>query len=259
MIEDRRQVMDLNQPRSVLKMITAALSLYGRYPLLFSLLALIVVAPYELIALAVTGAAPLGQQTVSTGTALTLFLIELALVGPLVSALDVQAVAAIGKEQRPQLRNVAALGARCLPVVAAAQIIAGLGIGLGLLAFFIPGVILAIRWAVVAQAAAIERTDWLGALRRSGELARGQYLHVLGLIALTGLVDYGIARVAEALAGSSAHAPQVVLGIVVETITRSFAALTTAVLYFDLVARKAGVARPDPGWPASRDYDDPAS
>ena len=39
-----------------------------------------------------------------------------------------------------------------LPVVAAAEIAAGFGIGLGLLAFLIPGVYLLVRWAVVAQA-----------------------------------------------------------------------------------------------------------
>lgn len=52
-------MIDLKQPRSVVEMVAAALSLYGRYPLLFGLLALAVVAPCELIVLAVTGAAPL--------------------------------------------------------------------------------------------------------------------------------------------------------------------------------------------------------
>lgn len=242
-------MIDLKQPRSVVEMVAAALSLYGRYPLLFGLLALAVVAPYELIVLAVTGAAPLGHQTVSTGTTLTLFLIDLALIAPLISALDVHAVATIGDGQRPRLLRVARLGARSLPVVAAAQIIAGIGIGVGLIAFVIPGVILALRWAVVAQAAAIERTDWMGALRRGGELSRHNYLHVLGLIALTTIVNYGIARAGEGIAGSSTHPPQVVLGIVVETLIRSLTALTTAVLYFDLSARLA----------VPRGYEGPAS
>lgn len=243
MIDERPPVIDLGRPRSVLELVAATLSLYGRYPLLFGLLGLAVVGPYELIVLAVTGAAPLGQQSVSTGTAFTLILLELALIGPFVSALDAHAVAAIGRGERPGLLRVARLGARSLPVVAAAQIIAGLGIGIGLIAFIIPGVILALRWAVVAQAAAIERTDWLGALRRSGELARGNYLHILGLIVLISLVNYGIAGAGSAIAGPSAHAPQVALGIVAETITRSFTALATAVLYFDLLSREGGAAR----------------
>lgn len=245
MIEERPPVIDLGAQRSVLEIVGAALSLYGRYPLLFGVLALAVVAPYELIVLAVTGTGPLGQQTVSTGTALTLFLIELALIGPLVSALSVHAVAAIGNGERPRLLGVARLGARSLPVVAAAQIVAGIGIGLGVLAFIIPGVILALRWAVVAQAAAIERTDWLGALRRSGELARHSYLHILGLIVLTTVVNYLIARAGEGLAGSSAHAPQIAFGILIETIIRSLTALTTAVLYFDLIARRTASPGPD--------------
>jgi hypothetical protein len=259
MFEDRPPAIDLHRPRSVIELVTAALSLYGRYPLLFSVLALAVVAPYELIVLALTGTAPLGQQSLSTGTAFTLFLIELALIGPFISALDVHAVAAIGDRQRPQLVDIARLGARSLPVVAAAQIVAGIGIGVGLIAFVIPGVILALRWAVVAQTAAIERTDWLGALRRSGELARGNYLHILGLIVLISLINYGIIAVGAAIAGSSSRAPGVVLGILVATITRSFAALTTAVLYFDLLARKAAARRSGAASMTTRDYDGPAS
>ncbi|MBV9048296.1 MAG: hypothetical protein JOY58_08505 [Solirubrobacterales bacterium] len=249
MIDERPPVIDLGRPRSVLEMVTAALSLYVRYPLLFGLLALAVVAPYEVIVLAVTGTAPLGQQSVSAGTGFTLVLLELALIGPLVSALDVHAVAAIGRGERPGLVSVSRLGARSLPVVAAAQIIAGIGIGVGLIAFVIPGVILALRWAVVAQAAAVEGTDWLGALRRSGELARGQYLHVLGIVVLVSLANYGIAGAGAAIAGRSAHPAQVALGILVETITRSFTALTTAVLYFDLLSRnqrRGGSSREGP-------------
>ncbi len=243
MLDERPPVIDLGRPRSVFELVRTALSLYGRYPLLFGLLGLVVIAPYELIVLAVTGTAPLAQQSISTGTAFTLILLELALIGPLVSALEVHAVAAIGSGERPALTRVAPRGARCLPIVAAAQIIAGIGIGLGLIAFVIPGVILALRWAVVAQTAAIERTDWLGALRRSGELARGNYLHILGLIVVSSLINYAVTGAGAAIAGSSAHAPQVALGIVVQTIGRSFTALSTALLYFDLLTRAGAPAR----------------
>ena len=117
-----------------------------------------------------------------------------ALVGPLVSALHVNAVSLIGSGQRPKLVSVAQQGLQALPVVAAAQIIAGLGIGLGLIALVLPGIILALRWAVVAQVAATERTDWQGALRRSHQLTTGHYLHVFGVLVIASLVDYALAR-----------------------------------------------------------------
>jgi hypothetical protein len=50
-------------------------------------------------------------------------------------------------------------GVRVLPVVVAAEIIAGTGTLAGFVILIIPGVILLIRWAVVAPAEAIESVD----------------------------------------------------------------------------------------------------
>lgn len=238
MIEERPPSVDLTKPRSVFEVVGSALVLYGRYPLMFAALAFAVIGPYELLVLAVTHAAPLGQQHTRASTAFVLFLLDFAFVGPLVSALHVHAVSLIGTNVRPRLVTVARHGVVVLPVVAAAQIIAGLGIGLGLIAFVLPGIILALRWAVVAQVAATERTDWLGALRRSRELTVGHYLHVLGVLAVTSVVDLVLAGAGTAVAGTGNHVGPVVLGIAVVTIARSFTALATAMLFFDLGARE---------------------
>jgi hypothetical protein len=237
-IGERPPSVDLTKPRSVFEVVGSALVLYGRYPLMFAALAFAVIGPYELLVLAVTHAAPLGQQHTRASTAFVLFLLDFALVGPLVSALHVHAVSMIGTSARPQLVTVVRHGVVVLPVVAAAQIVAGLGIGLGLLALVLPGIILALRWAVVAQAAATERTDWLGALRRSRELTAGNYLHVLGVLAITSMFDLILASAGTAIAGTGNHVGPVVLGIAVVTIARSFTALATAMLFFDLVARE---------------------
>jgi hypothetical protein len=235
---DRSNSIDLRSPRSVGQIVEAAVSVYGRYPLLFAVLALAVVAPYDLVVLAVTGSAPLGRQGATVSTALSLTLLDFALIGPLVSALDIHALVAIGEGRRPRLLNVAWRGLRVLPVVAAAQIVAGIGIGVGFFALLVPGVILLIRWAVVAQVAALEHTDWLGALRRSGELTRGNYLHVLGIIAVTAVVGLALREAGAAVVQTSTAAPQVLLGIVLDTAARTFAALSAAILFFDLVARQ---------------------
>jgi hypothetical protein len=91
----------------------------------------------------VAGTSAFGGSYVSVTTALILNLLDLLLLTALISALHIHAVIEIGQ-------------------------------------LVIPGVILMIRCAVVAQAAAVERVDWLGALRRSGQLVSGNYLHVLG-------------------------------------------------------------------------------
>ena len=197
-----------------------------------------VVVPYELAVLALTHLPPLGARHESPGTAVTLGLLDVALISPMVSALYVSAVMTAGASERPRLANVAARGLTALPVVVAAQIIAAIGIAAGLFAFILPGIVLAVRWAVVAQVAAIERTDWMGALRRSLVLTRGNSLHVFMVIFFAAAVDLALAAAGSAVTESTTRAKDVVLGIAVVTVARSFAALTTAVLYFDLVARQ---------------------
>lgn len=221
----------------MLGIIRDALRLYASYPVLFAVLALAVVAPYELIVLATAGPGAFGGSYVGVSTAVILSLFDLLLLTSLISALHIHAVVMIGEGQKPRLADVASRGVRVLPVVFAAQIVAGIGITIGFLLLIVPGVILLIRWAVVAQTAAIEDVDWVRALRRSGELTSGSYLHVLGLMFLVGLVEFGLQRAAIAVSSSTVHAPQVVFVIAVEAISRSFAALTTALLFFDLLAR----------------------
>lgn len=238
MIDKSIPALELPRPRSVAEILLGALSLLSRFPVLFGALSLAVVAPYELLVLAVAHAAPLGQQSVRPATAFVLVLLDFALVGPLVSALHVHAVVLLGHGQRPRLGAVARRGMRVLPLVAAAQIVAGIGIGLGLLAFVIPGLFLAIGWAVVAQVAAIEGGDWIGALRRSRQLTAGNYLHVLAVVLSAALASAVLNAAGTAITGPSRGAAPVALGIALITITRSFGALTAALLYFDLLARE---------------------
>ena len=239
---DERPTLDLTQPRSVGEILLTSLRLFVRHPLLFLTLALLVVGPYDLLILGVSGASPLGQQNTSAYTALILALVDFALVGPLVSALQVHAVLDIGESARPRLLDLLGRGLRVLPVVAAAEIIAGIAIGIGLIVLIIPGIILAIRFAVVAQVAAVERTDWPGALRRSGRLVAGNYLRVFGLLLTITLFNLVLVDVFGKLAGTSAAAPQVALGIAIGVLVRTFQAIATAVLYFDLRARETTVS-----------------
>lgn len=249
---------DLDRPRSIRDILGGALGLYRRYPWLFAILALGVIAPYDLLVLATTGSGPL--QTGSHGNTesyLLLMLLNLSLVGPLVSALHVHAVVRIGEGGRPRLGDVALRGLQVLPVVVAAEVMATLGIALGFLALIVPGVLLSLRWSVVAQAAAIEHEGWLPALRRSGRLSAGHYWRIFGLLLLTGLLTAGLTRgAAEIPLGSSSDAGSVALVIAIHTLTASFAALTLALLYFDLRARVSiSSTRSTPEYQDLREHD----
>jgi hypothetical protein len=239
---------DLGRERSALEILRTALVMYRRYPLLFATLAVGVIAPYELARLAVTGVGPLGSgKSGSEGTFLLFELIYYVLVGPLISALHVHAVIAIGDGRRPRIAPVALQGLRVLAVVAAAEIVAGILIGLGFVALIVPGIILSLRWSVVAQTAAVDHEGWLPALRRSAQLAAGHYWHIFRVLATIGLLTFVTAAIVGAVVGSahSTGIASVLIGIVVYTLIASFAALMLAVLYFDLRAREAG-PRNDP-------------
>jgi hypothetical protein len=227
---------DLQQRRSLRAIFTAAFSLYRRYPLLFPLLALPIVATYDLALLAITGYGPLvrlGRHSQILFWSNTL--LRTALVSPLISALHVHAVETAGEGRIPRLRPVARRGVAVLPLVTATSLVTGVGITVGLVALVVPGVLLLLRWAVASQVAAIERQGPLAAIRSSSRLTNGRRLHVLGLVLSVGLVAFATDELARALPlGSSSGVVEAVVGIAVQTLIASVGALTLALLYFDL-------------------------
>ena len=237
---DDSDLFDIEREHSVASIIAQALDLYQRYPLLFATLALAVVVPYEVAVLALTGSTTLSGAKGGAGVLLSL--LDYVLVGPLISALHIHAVALISGGGKPRLGEVAPRGLRVLPVVVAAVIASGLGIALGLLALIVPGILLSLRWAVVAQVAAMDDEGWIPALEGSGQLTRGHYLHILGLGVIVTILTAGLTLSVRAIpTGGGAAAGSVALSIATHTLTASFSALTFAILYFDLRARRAGL------------------
>jgi hypothetical protein len=249
----RAHALELNQPRSVAQIFGAAFRLYWAYPLLFLVLAVAVVAPYDLLILALTGTGPLAHHAHrSFGEFVLLDVLSFSLVGPLVSALHIHAVVLIGEGERPRLLAVARRGLAVLPIVAATEIAANIGIGLGFIALVVPGLFLAVRWAVAAQVAAIEDRSSLGALGRSGQLGAGRYVEIFWLmicgatLSLALRFGTGFADSRATTESGSSTGGAVVLGIAVNTIVASLVALVLAILYFDLRARQTETAREPP-------------
>lgn len=250
---------DIERPRSVAQIIGEALDIYQRYPLLFFTLALGVIAPYDLAVLAATGQGPLVHGShQSAVTSFVLMLLDTVIVGPLISALHIHAVLVVARRETPRIAQVVLSALRVLPVVVAAVIVSASGIALGFLALIIPGIVLALRWAVVAQVAAVEHEGWIPSLRRSHELTSGHYWHIFALLLIAGVLSTGITVGAEVIPlGSASGAASVAVGIVAKTLTASFSALTLAILYFDLRARlgQLPLDRPTPEYQHPRDLD----
>jgi hypothetical protein len=276
----RRRNLDLDRSRSIGEMLTAAAALYWRVPILFLAFAAIVVVPYELIVLAITGAGPIAQGHLGFVGSKGLLVADSFIVTPLISALHVQAVREIGNGGRPTFTATFRQSLPRLPVVAVAAGISGVAIGLGSLAFAIPGLILAAIWPVVAQAAALESGSPIDALRRSFALTRGHRWHAFWLIFFAGMIAAVPGTLLFfALRHSATTAGTFIAGTAVQIVVRSFEALATGLLYFDLVARErieppgmktppvvgpeaAGTSGPPTGHPADpenwSDHDRPA-
>jgi hypothetical protein len=231
---------DLGRSRSVGQILRSTLALYTAYPWLFLVLAAAVMAPWDLVKLLITGHGPLGHaHHESFVEAQSLQLFDLVLIGPLIPALHAQAVVVIGDGVRPRLGSVASKGMRALPVVAIAAGLAGIAIEIGFFALLIPGILLWVRFSVVAQAAAIEQQGIRAAWRRSRQLARNHERHIFGLLLAIGLLTVGVVLGAFALTTGGATSPgAVALGIAIDTVLASLTALATALLYFDLLARQ---------------------
>ena len=237
----------MNAPSSVPRLLIATFALYRRYPWLFLILATGVILPYELVTIAATGNGGLSRGEGSAVVELVLSLSYWFLITPLISALHVHAVTEVRDGREPQIRAVSAQGLRVLPVVAAVSIISGLGIGLGLIALIVPGVILMLRWAVVAQTAAIEHEGWLSALRRGADLTDANYLHVFFFLVVVGLIATAPLLLASAAFGrDDMNAAAHLTGIALNVVTTSFAALATALLYYDLRVRWEETSAPQP-------------
>jgi hypothetical protein len=241
-------VPSIDTPRSASRLLADTFALYRRYPLLFLVLAAGVVVPYELIVLAAGGGGFTRAHT-SAGTQLILFLADLGLVIPLVSALHIHAVAEVRQEREPRIGRVALQGLRVLPVVAAAAIASWLGMALGFLLLIVPGVILWLRWSVVAQTAAIEHEGWLPSLRRSRQLTTGHYGHVAAFLLMVGAIGAAPGFAGQIVFGKSAEVGPLAVGLFVHVVVASFTALAGALLYYDLLGRWEAAPAPAPGGP----------
>jgi hypothetical protein len=228
--------------------LTAALSLYRRYPLLFLLLALVVVAPFDLALFVITGYGPLARLAHHNQEAYWLeLLLRITLVGSLVSALHIYAVKAAGEGRRPRLAPIAARGLVVLPRVSATALLTGLPEVVGLLALLVPGILLFARWAVASQAAALGGGGPLAAIRSSNRLTSGRRRLVLALLLILAVLFIAVDEAARHLPlGSTSAAPSVVAGIAVQTFAASVGALTLALLYFTLNAPEHRRRKPRP-------------
>jgi hypothetical protein len=131
-----------------------------------------------------------------------------------------------------------------------AGILAGLGVGAGLVLFVVPGLILLTMWAVIAPVIVIERRGVFDAFGRSRQLVKDQGWPVFGTVVVAYLIGIVGGLLFIAVAESVADGPivRIVFSALASTITAPVEALVASVLYFRLLAIKG---QPAPTVPPS--------
>lgn len=237
---DGQAAIDLERPRSIPELLGESFDLFFRVPILFLALAAVVVIPWDAILLLVTDEGPLalGHAGFITNNLVTLAGFFFAT--PLISALHVHAVRELGGGRRPRLLPTFRQSLPALPVVVLATGVSGVAITLGFLALAIPGLLLTLIWAVVAQTAALDGGGWIDVLRSSADLTKGHRWNVFWLLAAAGVITIAPwLGLRAALGHSTTTVGSFAAGTALQVVLRSFEALVLAALYFDLKARQS--------------------
>jgi hypothetical protein len=242
-------VIDLSRPRDLGQILSGCWELYRRHFIVFATIALAVVAPMNLITLGlIEGKLTSGfdvHQIGGSGPAYTL--VQTLVTVPLITAGHVYAVLQVSRGQEPRAGDSLSRAGGVLPVLIGTVLLYSLGVVVGVIALIVPGIYLAVRWYVATQSVVAEELGPVEALRRSGELVRGQWWRVLGIslaVGLLGAVAGGVAALpVGALAAVANSGALLVLGnVIADSVILSFTALAATLLFFDLRARTVRAA-----------------
>lgn len=244
--------LDLGRPRDVGELFRDSLVLYARHFGLLLLIATAVVAPVQLVVSGIgleelTSAHREDDSLARTGIpAAVSFLVAT----PLITAASIFALGSLAKGEQPRAGRSLQEALDVFVPLFGAVVLAAAGIALGLLAFVIPGIYLAVRWYFVTQTVVIDGLRGREALARSWDVVQDSFWRTLAILLLANLATAvpGIVILSPLAAAAEAANREAVLlvgEIVAESLTTPFIALITTLLFYDLRSRRAGVAGVD--------------
>ena len=119
-------------------------------------------------------------------------------------------------------------------------IVQGIGIWFGFIACIVPGILLALRWAVSVPAAVEERPGVFGALERSTYLMEGYRGEIFGIYFVLGILIIGSVLVVTLATGENQALQLTLMGIVNLVIT-GLTATVASVMYYRLRSIKESI------------------
>ncbi|MGZ4270626.1 MAG: hypothetical protein ACXVFN_16680 [Solirubrobacteraceae bacterium] len=233
--------LDLDARRAAGELLATTFQVFRAHATVLFTMTLAVVAPVTIAIDGVWGRGLAGGTPPSPSAAATIAALGLqaVVIAPLLSALHMVCVLAIARGEEIHVGGAfRAAGPRFVPAIGAVAL-AAVGIGLGFALLVVPGIYLAIRWYVAAQAVVAERLGPVAAVRRSGELVRNRWWSTFGCLLLATIVIGLIALVGQALAAAiGGGALSISLLAITQAVAGSLGALFATLLYFDLRARQ---------------------
>jgi hypothetical protein len=119
-------------------------------------------------------------------------------------------------------------------------VLAGVGIGIGLVLLIVPGLILLTIWAVVVPVVVIERPGVGASFGRSRDLVRGNGWPVFGVLFVIFLLQAVLGGILGALFGNDTFLGSFLGTIIGQSLVAPFGAVAASVLYFELRDLKEG-------------------
>jgi hypothetical protein len=237
--------LQLRQPRDVGALFRDSLRVFAPHAWLFILLSAAVVIPVEIIVEGIglemltssyDESPPLVESIAPT-------VVGFLVVTPIITAICIYALHSIAEGERPSAGQVFVAGFEAFTPLFGAVVLAAIGIALGFVALFVPGVYLAVRWYFVPQTVVIEGARGPAALTRSSQIVQGFWWRTLGLVVLANVAvaipGFLLLAPFSAIAASTDEAVWALVGTILTTsVTTPFVALYSTLLYYDLLARR---------------------